>query len=124
MISKNYIKDNEIVVYADNLLYSKETLLKCLYWYGDKFNTVLELENNSFKLIISPTGASNIKQEDLPLYQQKLERDIIDFHLRDIVNKETANIRDLLIAKAFSNGEFDELPPGVVSDPVGFNPNL
>jgi hypothetical protein len=29
----------------------------------------------------------------------------------------------LLIAKAFSNGEFDELPPGEVSDPVGFNPN-
>jgi hypothetical protein len=32
-------------------------------------------------------------------------------------------VRDLLIAKAFSNGEFDELPPGDVSDPVGFNVN-
>jgi hypothetical protein len=39
------------------------------------------------------------------------------------VTKETQNVRDLLIAKAFSNGEFDELPPGDVSDPVGFSPN-
>ena len=54
---------------------------------------------------------------------QKLERDLIDFNLRDIVTKETKNIRDLLTAKAFSNGEFDELPPGELSDPVGFNVN-
>jgi hypothetical protein len=53
----------------------------------------------------------------------KLERDLVDFNLRDIVTKETQNVRDLLIAKAFSNGEFDELPPGDVSDPVGFNVN-
>jgi hypothetical protein len=46
---------------------------------------------------------------------------LIDFSLRDIVTKETQNIRDLLIAKAFSNGEFDEEPTGDASDPVGFN---
>jgi hypothetical protein len=60
----------------------------------------------------------------LELYLQKLERDLVDFQLRSIINKETQNIRDLLVAKAFSNGEFDEEPPGVATDPVGFNPNL
>jgi hypothetical protein len=28
-----------------------------------------------------------------------------------------------LVAKAFSNGEFDEIPPGEISDPVGFDVN-
>ena len=60
--------------------------------------------------------------EDLQLYQQKLTRDLIDFNLRDIVTKETQNVRDLLIAKAFSHGEFDEVQVGEVSDPVGYMP--
>jgi hypothetical protein len=64
-----------------------------------------------------------LSQEQLEILLQKLERDLIDFNLRDIVTKETKNIRDLLTAKAFSNGEFDELPPGELSDPVGFNVN-
>jgi hypothetical protein len=58
------------------------------------------------------------------LYLQKLERDLVDFNVRDIVTKETQNVRDLLIAKAFSNGEYDELPPGEISDPVGYDINL
>ena len=60
--------------------------------------------------------------EDLQFYQQKLTRDLIDFNLRDIVTKETQNVRDLLIAKAFSHGEFYEVPVGEVSDPVGYTP--
>jgi hypothetical protein len=64
-----------------------------------------------------------LSSDELENLLLKVERDLVDFNLRDIVTKETQNVRDLLIAKAFSNGEFDELPPGEVSDPVGFNPN-
>jgi hypothetical protein len=49
-----------------------------------------------------------------------VQRDLIDFSLRETINRETTNIRELLIAKAFSNGEYDEIPPGEISDPVGF----
>lgn len=120
----NYINDNEIVVFADATLFSKDAIFKCLYWYGDKFHTnVAFADSNTFKISITPLTTANIIAEELEFYQQKLERDLIDFHLRDIVTKETQNIRDLLIAKAFSNGEFDEEPIGEVSDPVGFNVN-
>jgi hypothetical protein len=64
-----------------------------------------------------------LSSDELENLLLKVERDLVDFNLRDIVTKETQNVRDLLIAKAFSNGEFDELPPGEVSDPVGFNVN-
>jgi His-Xaa-Ser system protein HxsD len=72
---------------------------------------------------IKPMTDNLLPKEQLEELLQKLERDLIDFNLRDIVTKETKNIRDLLTAKAFSNGEFDELPPGEISDPVGFNVN-
>ena len=124
MGNNNFIKGGEIFVFADGQLYSKDAVFKCIYWYGDKFdiNVTFDADKNfiiSLKLQIN----SNININELEFYLHKLERDLIDFNLRDIVSKETQNIRDLLIAKAFSNGEFDELPPGDVSDPVGFNPS-
>jgi His-Xaa-Ser system protein HxsD len=122
MMPRNFIKDNEIVVFVDDRLFSKDGLFKCLYWYGAKFHVDVSIDDgNTYRISISPLENANINQGELELYQQKLERDLIDFNLRDIVSKETRNVRELLIAKAFSNGEFDEEPPGDVSDPVGFN---
>ncbi len=119
---KNEFKDNEVVVFADTSLYSKDSIFKCLYWYGDKFHTNLSFaDNKTYKVSIKPISTTQLNEIELEKLLLKLERDLVDFNLRDIVTKETQNIRDLLIAKAFSNGEFDELPPGEISDPVGFN---
>jgi His-Xaa-Ser system protein HxsD len=124
MSFQNRIEDNEIIVFADISLYSKDSIFKCLYWYGDKFHTNVSFaNNNTYKVSIKPMADNLISSEEADKLLQKLERDLIDFNLRDIVTKETKNIRDLLIAKAFSNGEFDEIPPGELSDPVGFNVN-
>lgn len=124
MKQANYIREGEIIAFADKSLFSKEAILKCLYWYGDKFHTSVTLtEAQHFEISLKPLSNANVKDDELELYLQKLERDIIDFQLRDVIIRETQNVRDLLIAKAFSNGEFDEAPPGDISDPVGFNPS-
>jgi His-Xaa-Ser system protein HxsD len=121
---QNEIKDNEIIVFADTSLYSKDSIFKCLYWYGDKYHTSVSFsDSNTYRVSVKPISTNQLSQLELENLLLKLERDLVDFNLRDIVTKETQNVRDLLIAKAFSNGEFDELPPGDVSDPVGFNVN-
>ncbi len=121
---QNEIKDNEIIVFADASLYSKDSIFKCLYWYGDKYHTNVSFANsNTYRVSVKPVSTTTLSQQEQENLLMKLERDLVDFNLRDIVTKETQNVRDLLIAKAFSNGEFDELPPGNVSDPVGFNVN-
>jgi His-Xaa-Ser system protein HxsD len=121
---QNEIKDNEIIVFADTSLYSKDSIFKCLYWYGDKFHTNVSFaDSNTYRVSVKPVSINQLSQQEQEKLLLKLERDLVDFNLRDIVTKETQNVRDLLIAKAFSNGEFDELPPGDVSDPVGFNVN-
>ena len=121
---QNEIKDNEIIVFADTYLYSKDSIFKCLYWYGDKFHTNVSFaDSNTYRVSVKPVSTNQLSQQEQENLLLKLERDLVDFNLRDIVTKETQNVRDLLIAKAFSNGEFDELPPGDVSDPVGFNVN-
>jgi His-Xaa-Ser system protein HxsD len=125
MNRSNLIKDGEVIAFADASIFSQEAILKCLYWYGDKFHTdISRLDEGTYTISLKPLATAGIKEEDLEMYLQKFERDLVDFSLRDTIGKETQNIRDLLVAKAFSHGEFDEEPQGEVSDPVGFNPNL
>ena len=120
----NSIVDGGIVVYANDSIYSKDCVFKCLYWYSDRFHVDISLaDRNTYKLSVKPLNNEQLSDLELDQLLHKLERDLIDFNLRDIVTKETKNIRDLLTAKAFSNGEFDEEPPGEISDPVGFDIN-
>jgi His-Xaa-Ser system protein HxsD len=124
MIHQNRVEDNEIIVFANTFLYSKDGIFKCLYWYGDKFHTSVSFQDSdTYRISLKLNSNEQTNEVNYEEILQKLERDLIDFNLRDIVSKETKNIRELLIAKAFSNGEFDEIPPGEVSDPVGFNVN-
>lgn len=122
---ENIVKGDEILVFADTYLFSKEAVFKCLYWFGDKFHTSVSFaDSKTYCISLKPLSSAAIKSDEYELYSQKLERDLIDFQLRETILRETQNIRDLLVAKAFSNGEFDEDPPGDISDPVGFNPNI
>ena len=124
MSFQNRVEGDEIYVFAEMALYSRDSIFKCLYWYGDKYHTNLSFaDSNTYKITLKPTSDNPLSGEQAEKLLQKIERDLIDFNLRDIVTKETKNIRDLLTAKAFSNGEFDELPPGELSDPIGFNVN-
>lgn len=123
-MNNNYVKGDSITVIAATALYSKEAVFKCLYWYGNRFHTSVSLlDESTYHIQLRLLAGQEMTETEMELYLQKLERDLIDFNLRDIVTQETRNVRDLLIAKAFSNGEFDESPPGELSDPVGFAVN-
>ena len=123
MQKKNRIEDGKIIIFLDNSLYTKEAVFKCVYWYGEKFRTSVTTENENYVVILESIEPKIDLAEFLQKSLIQAERDFIDYNLRDIVTKETKNIRELLIAKAFSHGQFDEDPPGQVSDPVGFNVN-
>lgn len=118
---KNYSDSKSISVFLDKDLYSKDSIFKCIYWYSDKFTiNVTSEKSNFFKVSFKINGNQLLENQQQIELLEKIQRDFIDYNLRDIVSKETKNVRDLLIAKAFSHGEYDEIPPGEISDPVGF----
>lgn len=119
-MTANFIKDGVVTVFVDSTLYSREAIFKCLYWYGNKFRTGINLANTTYEITLTPLATVVAETENFTETLEQLERDLIDFNLRDIVTRETRNVRDLLIAKAFANGEFEEDPPGEITDPVGF----
>ncbi len=121
-MSKNYFINGKIItVIVDSNIYSKDSIIKCLYWYSNKFLVEISTtEDHKYKIELELINDS-VSSSELDSYLNKLNQDLIDFNLRDIVTKETQNIRDLLVAKAFSHGEFDESPPGIILDPVEIN---
>ena len=106
--------------------------MHCLFWFGCFFNVnneldvLVHLQEISYSRVNHPDEVFNIgEKHDLKVisvdkeFMDKLNQDFIDYNLRDIVSKETKNVRELIIAKAFSNGEYDEDPPGELNDPLG-----
>lgn len=106
-------------IFIDRNLYSTEVIHKCFYWYGEKYAVSIKLEGDFYIVDISdPSSQGSIEK-----VFTKIKSDLIDFKTREIVSVETKNIREILIAKAFAYGdEFDEVPPGNVNDPLGFDP--
>jgi len=71
-----------------------------------------------------------LKQNSPTLAQPKLAKievtvgefcnSLMEFELRRQVSAETAPVRELILAKAFSeSGILEDEPPGTISDPVG-----
>lgn len=113
------IDETTFQIKIDSLLYSSEVIYKCFYWYGGKFSVDIKFENNSYCITITDPKI----EWDIESIISKIKTDLIDFKTREIIFKETKNIREILIAKAFAHGDdFDEPPPGNVNDPLGFDP--
>ena len=110
-----------IKVSFDKDAYSINAVKKCLYWYTEEFAVELKQNDKQITIELDPLDSKNNYKKDKVI--KKLKNDLMDFEVRNIVTKETKNVRDLLIAKAFSStDEYESEPPGEISDPVGFKP--
>jgi len=105
--------------------YSLDVLHKCFYWYDDQFAVEIEAEAEKVGIVKLYPKKLILNENKFSELINQIRTDLVDFKTRDIVTKETKNVRDLLIAKAFAHSdEFDAQPTGEVSDPVGFDPSL
>lgn len=116
------VANNELIIFVGKTLFSEDILFKCFYWYGNNYSiSINSLNKHTYKVNIKLKSDTLIDFDGEKLYE-KVIRDLNDFKLRDIVTKETKNIRELLVAKAFAHYDFQEHPSSNVSDPIGFDP--
>ena len=88
-------------------LYSKEAILNFLYWKLDESTIHFSIFSDSeFKVSID---LSSFSAQQLTDFKRTLSNELIDYELREIVNNQTKNVRELIIAKAFANGNLDDL---------------
>lgn len=110
------VTSEHITIHLDAQIFNQSGILKCGYWYTQSYLFTIEKIEGYYRVTLSPLPEKTISHPDM--VYTKLRKDLIDFQLRDVITKETQNIRDLLIAKAFANGALDEVSQEELSDPV------
>lgn len=99
------IEADKMFVDIDSSLYSDNVISKVCYWLTDGYIVFRKnIAENVHRLIIKPKNReiSEAHFEDL---EHMVSRSLADFKLREIVLKETKDIRNILYIKAFANND-------------------
>ncbi|MDR7128018.1 His-Xaa-Ser system protein HxsD [Algoriphagus sp. 4150] len=114
--------ESTIKVLIDANLYDLGVVQKTFYWYlKDYAVTVKPIPENNIQIVLQKLEVP-LTNSDIENLIIRMKQDLFDFTLRNRIHLETKNVRDLIIAKAFSNSdEFDEIPPGTLRDTVDEN---
>jgi His-Xaa-Ser system protein HxsD len=76
-----------------------------MYWIQCECFVFWGTLNDNIQNIILEKKNGSISEEEFLKLKNQLNQNLIDFKTRDVVNRETKNIRDILYIKAFANGE-------------------
>lgn len=108
MISINLKSQNLIEFKIDSNVYNDTVISKVLYWLSGRY--IIGQQSFEFVRKVSLEKIEGVFCEDeLLVLKKELSQKFIDFKTRDIIQKETKTIRELLIIKAFANDdEFDD----------------
>lgn len=99
------IANNKISFLIDTSIYNDCVVSKVLYWFIELFYIKRESVGNSKERITLEKKSGMIPEAELPILKERLNLYFIDFKTRDIINRETQNIRDILYVKAFANND-------------------
>lgn len=84
----------------DRNIFSDNCISTVVYWFSNQYTIQRSLQESIETLTID--NVSDEKQFRLEFFQK-----LNDYKLRELIDKETKDIKTILYAKAF--GEFDEL---------------
>jgi len=106
------------VVEINLSIVSSEALLKTCYWFSRDF--VCEIRNrNEHVAEVFMTPRNPASASELASVKDAFTTSSMDFALRERIEAKTSGIRDLLLAKAFSeSGVLEDQPEGVFGDTI------
>ena len=116
---------DEVCLKIDTRVFSQEAVLRALYWFGKELYSEVTISEDSAHLVVRlrpkqrvPT-LENPKPPNMETLVGELQNAIVDSELRVQMQKETSGVRELILAKAFSEaGVLEDPPPATFDDPV------
>lgn len=97
--------NNAIILRIDSSLYSETILFKALYWLGEEILFSIKKDLEGFLIVNLTHVTGSFEADDSRKLISQVSRALTDFKVRDIVNRETSDIRKMIIAKAFLDDE-------------------
>jgi His-Xaa-Ser system protein HxsD len=109
--------DGEIVLGVDEKIYSRAALLRTCYWFTDRCYIFISRDGEErFAVHLRLKQPHTSVLDDIA---GEFTNALLDFELRAQLERETATIRELIVAKAFAEGNLlDDAPVGDDRDPV------
>lgn len=97
--------EGKILLIVDTSIYDDWVIEKVLYWLtSDYVISRTNVAGTSRQSIILELKNGH-QGTDFQALKERISNDFIDFKNRQTIARETANIRDLLFAKAFANSD-------------------
>ncbi len=104
------------VLPVDTEIYSLQAILRSCYWFTDRCFLFIEKESAG-RYLVHFAGRS--RDADLPRIVGEFANSLLENQLRVDIEAETRTIRELIVAKAFAEGNLLADPvPGGFDDPV------
>ena len=122
--------DNGVaLLHLDELIYNRDAVMRTCYWFTDRCYVFVSRPQDSMLLVslrmktVAPT-LDNPRPEQLESVAGEFQNALLDQQLRIDIEQQTRLVRELLVAKAFSEaGVMDDPIPGDYRDPVGLLPS-
>lgn len=89
-----------MILQIDRKIYSDSCISKVVYWFSDQYPIERHVNGDIEALTIDGV------KDEVSLKKMFFEK-LNDFKLREVIDKETKDIRTILYAKAF--GDFDDI---------------
>lgn len=83
----------------DSAVFDLRTIKETAYRFADKFSIDIMQEGNEYLITMIPLHAETF---DPIALENHFRQELIDQDLRRIIREETANVRNLILANAFS----------------------
>ena len=116
--------ETSATIYLNPAVYTREAILRACYWFTniayirapeapvDRLTVRIELKQ-------AVPNLTNPKPMSIREFVREFCNALLDFELRRQIETETAPVRQLILAKAFSeSGLLEGDPPGSIADPV------
>lgn len=91
---------NRATLKIDATLYSKEIVVKVVYWLSRDFTIMQSKEGDNWTLSLESHNVVN--WDDV---KRRLSQLLSDYQMREIITVETKDIKNILYIKAFANLE-------------------
>jgi len=110
------VKSGEVILLVDESVYSREVLLRTCYWFTDRCYLFVSRAGSG---VFSVRIRAKADGKALDTISGDFENALIDQQVRQDIERETARLRELIVAKAFAEGQdLDDPPVGDDRDPV------
>jgi His-Xaa-Ser system protein HxsD len=110
------VENDALTLFVDESVYSRETLLRTCYWFTDRCYLFISRAGSG---VFSVRIRAKADGKALDTISGEFENALIDQQVRQDITRETARLRELIVAKAFAEGQdLDDPPVGDDRDPV------